>query len=151
VKATAEETAALREKATQAHHDAVSELAEIVMAAGWTEPQEIPLAVDLCAAPRTRRLNRVLFEVKTLRSGAELQRTRAGLAQLLEYRLLYGEQNDELCLVTTARVSEERTRLLRALGVDVAWIDGGKLVTTGVCTSKSVARLVAGGGDGSIA
>jgi hypothetical protein len=142
VKATPEEAAAEREKATQSHHDAVSQLAEIVTAAGWTEPQEIRLAIDLYSAPRGRRLRRVLFEVKTLRSGGELRQTRAALAQLLEYRLLYGEPDDDLCLVTTAPVSEERARLLRALGVDVAWIDHGAVMTTGVCTSRSVDSLL---------
>jgi hypothetical protein len=143
VRTTAEETAALREKATQAHHDAVCQLATILSAAGWTEPQEVERAIDLCAAPGTRRFRRVLFEVKTLNERNGLQRTRAGLAQLLEYRLLYGEPDDELCLVTTAAVNANRVRLLRALGVDIAWIDQGNLVTTGQCISRSVTRLLA--------
>jgi hypothetical protein len=60
----------------------------------------------------------------------------------LEYRFLYGEPEDELCLVSTAPVSSARMRLLRTLGVDVAWIENGRLVSSGVPISASVASLV---------
>jgi hypothetical protein len=73
----------------------------------WTEVEEIPLAVDLWGRRPGDGL-RVIFECKTLVEGdrtGELHQCRNGLAQLLEYRLLYGSPEDVLCLVVDGDIS----------------------------------------------
>jgi hypothetical protein len=50
-RATPEEIAALLEQANREHHRIVTRLAELLAAAGWTNIEEIPGAVDLGDAP----------------------------------------------------------------------------------------------------
>jgi hypothetical protein len=106
----------------------------------WEDVEEIPSAVDLWGRPR--RGHRVIFEAKTVSTRSEPVRLRAALAQLLEYRFFWGEPEDELCIVTTAPVSDERIRFLRTLGVDVVWFSDGRATTRGRCINESVAGLV---------
>jgi hypothetical protein len=49
----------------------------------------------------------------------ELSQTRAGFAQLYEYRLEYGRPDDELCLVVDRPLAARRQRLLDSLEVAV--------------------------------
>jgi hypothetical protein len=106
----------LQEKAKQGHHDLLVALARVLKGAGWTEIRETR-SIDLWAmAPGA---GRVIFEAKTVSSGNELSQTRAGLAQLLEYREVIGEPTDRICLVVDRRVSPERSELLEALKVAV--------------------------------
>ncbi len=62
---------------------------------------------------------RVIFEAKTITDTNELARTRAGLAQLYEYRLEDGKPDDEVCLVVNRSLSVRRLKLLDELGVAV--------------------------------
>jgi hypothetical protein len=70
----------------------------------------------------------VIFEAKTLGPRAELARVRGAVAQLLEYRFLYGEPADRLCLVTNQPVSDKRVRFLAFLGIAVVVVERGRLV-----------------------
>lgn len=120
-----QETLVLREKANADHHRLVAALHELLGTRSWTKIEEIPCAIDLWAV-RPRDGRRVIFECKTLRAGgapAELHQCRLGLAQLLEYRFLYGTSVDELCLVTSGPVSEQRVVFLESMGLGVLWID----------------------------
>ncbi|MBZ4373279.1 hypothetical protein [Corallococcus sp. AS-1-6] len=121
--ASPEDTLALREKATHGHYALLVELHRSLEAAGWTDIEEIPAAVDLWArSPNEGR--RVIFEAKTLAEGNELHQTRSALAQLLEYRHVHGAPEDELCVVVDRPLSIMRERILLALNVIVLWHDG---------------------------
>jgi hypothetical protein len=56
---------------------------------------------------------------------------RAGLAQLLEYRFLWGDPDDLLCLVTNKQIQPQRVRLLRALGIEWIRADARGISTDG--------------------
>jgi hypothetical protein len=112
------ETLALQEKARQAHHRLLAKLAAWLSARGWTQIEEIPAAIDLWACRPDGR-GRVIFEAKTVRDGTEIQRTRSALAQLIEYRLFFASDEDELCVVVDAPVSDRRCRVLDSLGIGV--------------------------------
>lgn len=118
-----EETQVLREKAVVGHHALLSALSNWLQARGWTGIEEIPLAVDLWARMPGGR-NRVIFEAKTVRVGSEGPRIRSAIAQLFEYRFLYGDPDDQLCLVCNQPVSSRRIQLLEHLGIFVLWRDG---------------------------
>jgi hypothetical protein len=118
---TPEELAQLAEKANATHHRLLVELKRRLERDGWTDIEEIPAAVDLWAR---RSANRVIFEAKSIAATKELAQTRAGLAQLLEYRFFYGSPDDLLCLVTDVPLSDGRLRFLAAMGVHVLWFDG---------------------------
>jgi hypothetical protein len=118
-----EETQALREKAVKGHHDLLCALQSWLEASGWTEVEEIPQAVDLWALMPDAK-TRMIFEAKTVRTGSEGPRVRSAIAQLLEYRFLYGEQADRLCLVCDQPLSGRRVPLLEHLGIAVLWLDG---------------------------
>ena len=121
--ANPEDTQALREKAVSGHHELLSSLTDWLQARGWTEIEEIPLAIDLWAlAPHGG--GRVIFEAKTVRSGSEGPRVRSAIAQLLEYRFLYGAEDDRLCLVCDRAISGRRVPVLEHLGIAVLWWDG---------------------------
>lgn len=136
---TAEETGALKEKAVEAHHQILVELHKALRAAGWLEITEIPAAIDLQGqAPSGIR---VLFEAKTLSGKNESDQVRRALAQLLEYRFLYGLPEDELCLVTNGPIDERRDRLLHALGIEFAWVDSGGFHTSGSLFRSAVASF----------
>ena len=95
----------------------VADLADWLAGGGWTEVEEIPAAVDLWA--RRPSGSRVIFEAKTLRDGTEMERIRSALAQLIEYRLLYGEPDDELCVVADGPIGDRRCRILDSVGIGV--------------------------------
>ncbi len=137
---TRDEILAEQEKATHGHHALMTDLHAAVTAAGWTDIAEIHSAVDLWAScPQTG--GRVIFEAKTIRAGSEGRRLRTALAQLLEYRFLYGAPADELCVVTSAPVSDERLRFLRSLGIDTLWFSAGRLNTNDEPCCTSIAAL----------
>jgi hypothetical protein len=117
-----EATQALREKAVKGHHELLSALTASLQARGWAEIEEIPLAIDLRALMPDGK-TRVIFEAKTVRSGSEGPRVRSAIAQLLEYRFLYGEEEDRLCLVCDQAISGRRVPLLEHLGIAVLWAD----------------------------
>jgi hypothetical protein len=122
-RATPEEIAALQEKANQEHCRLVARLAEVLAAAGWTNVEEIPAAVDLwVTAPDAS--GRVIFEVKTLSGTNEVGQCRAALAQLFEYRFFYGEESDRLCVVVNGPVADRRRAFLEGVGVALIVIDG---------------------------
>jgi hypothetical protein len=108
----------LQEKARQAHHRLLSDLASWLTARGWTGVEEVPAAIDLWAS-RPAGDTRVIFEAKTVRDSTETERMRSALAQLLEYRLFFGAEDDELCVVVDAPISDRRCRVLDSLGIGV--------------------------------
>ena len=110
-----EEILTLQEKAARGHHELIVRLNAELHVAGWTEIAEIPSAIDLWG--RAPSGIRVIFEAKTISDRNEMVQTRSGLAQALEYRILYGEPDDLLCLVTDRVVALRRARILDALGV----------------------------------
>jgi hypothetical protein len=116
------------EQANKLHHDILVALEKALRAASWTGIAQIKGAVDLWAEHDGRR---VIFEAKTLTAENELNQSRSALAQLLEYRHLYGAPADRLCVVTNQPLSKRRIRLLEALEVmtmfvadDRLWPDG---------------------------
>jgi hypothetical protein len=137
-----EETRALQEKATRAHHDLLVELVTALEQRQWAEIEEIPAAVDLWARPEDSADTRVIFEAKTVSARSSAARLRGALGQLLEYRFFWGEPTDELCVVTSAAVPDERIRFLRAMGVDAIWFEGGRPVTRGASFNPTVAQLI---------
>jgi hypothetical protein len=122
----AAETAALQEKAVQAHHALLATLNEALLAAGWSDVEEIPAATDLWG--RSPDGDRTIFEAKTLRPETELGRVRSAIGQLLEYRFFYGAPEDRLCLVADHPLSDKRVRLLGALGIAVVVIEEDRLL-----------------------
>lgn len=105
----------LREKAAQGHHALLVRLFGALHERGWTDIEEIPLAIDLRGrAPDTRI---VIFEAKTITADNETGQCRSGLAQLLEYRQDYGSPDDALCLVVDRTLSERRSDILDRLGI----------------------------------
>lgn len=142
--ATPEEILTQFEKATAGHHDLLVTLNEALAAAGWTNIEEVPAAIDLRAQPDEEASVPILFEAKTISARSEMRRVRSGLAQLLEYRFFYGAEADELCLVTSQPISDERIRFLRAMGVDVIWPEATGLATRGESLSLSIRRLTDG-------
>jgi hypothetical protein len=113
--ASPEAIARLQEKAARGHQRILVTLHTELRNSGWSELSYMPTAVDLSARDPVGR--RVLFEAKTIRSGTERARVRSGLAQLLEYRYVYGDENDGLCLVTNAALATERVAFLESLGI----------------------------------
>jgi hypothetical protein len=112
---TPEETLAEQEKANQAHHALLQRLHEHLKGLGWNCLEEIPVAIDLWGQGPSG--SRTIFEAKTI-DGNEIHQARAAIAQLLEYRFLYGKPEDRLCVVTDQPLSDLRQRLLRFLGFE---------------------------------
>lgn len=140
-RALPEETLALREKAVKEHHELLAALHQTLQAASWTDIQEIPAAIDLWArSPGEGR--RVIFEAKTL--GDEVHQARTALAQLLEYRLVHGAPEDELCLVVDGQLSDERERILTSLDIAVLWYDGRSFLATDEFSRDWLTTLVTG-------
>jgi hypothetical protein len=92
-------------------------LQERLVGAGWGEVEEIPAAIDLRATSPNGE--RVIFEAKTVSDSNETSQMRGGLAQLLEYRIEYGNPDDLLCVVVDREISLRRARLLDAFEVAV--------------------------------
>jgi hypothetical protein len=113
-----EERLALQEKASVPTMPCSAQA--LLEAGGWTEIQEIPVALDLWATDPIG--GRVIFEAKTIGDRNETTQCRGGLAQLLEYRLEHGSPEDELALVCDRAVSVRRGRLLNAIEVAVVVI-----------------------------
>jgi len=134
------EAAALSEKATQDHHDLVVALHARLLERGWTEVAEIERAIDLWG--RDMSGVRHIFEVKTIRPGRELARVRAALAQLLEYRFLYGAEDDGLCLVTSGPIGDRHARVLSHLGICVLTVEDGRFAAGSEITSHRVGDLL---------
>lgn len=112
----------LLEKARQGHHQILVDLAHWLDARGWTAIGEIPGSIDLWAtSPGDRRW---LFEAKTIRDSNQLSQTRGALAQLLEYRVTHGTDEDGLCIALDHSVPSERSDLLGRLGVAVVQVSG---------------------------
>ena len=116
---------ALNEQADTAHQATLKNFGLWLAGEGWSDLGEIDGATDLVASqPAQDGGHQVLFEIKSVRPGTERSRVRSGLAQLLEYRLRFGQPSDMLCLVTSstdsahpaapARLSRYRPRLSRA-------------------------------------
>ena len=114
VGSTPEERAQLLEQATKGHHALVRALAVHLEGAGWTQIEEVPGGLDLWATNGDRR---VIFEAKTLRNANAAHQVRLAVAQLLEYRFVYGKPGDGLCLVTDAPVTGQRVSLLDSLNI----------------------------------
>lgn len=112
-----EETAALREKSQQGHHDVIVCLHRELTGAGWDAVEEIPAAIDLRA--RTPAGACIIFEAKTISASNETEQARGALAQLLEYRQEFGHPDDDICVVVDVALSERRVDVLTRLGVGV--------------------------------
>src|SRR5262249_45276218 len=87
---TAEERAQMHEKANKGHHELVKALALRLVETGWSEIEEVPGGFDLSASKANQR---VIFEAKTLRNANAAHQVRFAIAQLFEYRFLYGSPN----------------------------------------------------------
>jgi hypothetical protein len=109
--------AAKREQANRGHHTLVSALNNFLRNVGCNDITEIPGAIDLWA--RRSDGTRVIFEAKTIAPSNELSQTRSGFAQLHEYRIEYGDNDDALCLVVDRPLSLRRQKLLDSFGVAV--------------------------------
>jgi hypothetical protein len=138
-RARPEETAALQEKATTAHHAILVALSQKLEDVRWSSIEEVPAAIDLRATSPSG--TRTLFEAKTLSARNEAHQVRNGLAQLLEYRFLYGDETDLLCLVTSRPIRDDRIRFLRALGIDVMWVDSTGMRTRGGAITEAVGEM----------
>src|SRR5262249_61083322 len=108
------ERAQLLEQATKGHHALILTLALHLDGAGWKQIEEVPGGLDLWATKADRR---VIFEAKTLRNSNAAHQVRLAIAQLLEYRFIYGTPGDGLCLVVDAPVTEQRIALLDSLNI----------------------------------
>ena len=115
-----EESLALQEKARQGHHALLVNLHAALARAGWTDLEEIPAAIDLRG--RTPSGQRIIFEAKTVSASNETSQCRSAVAQLLEYRLEYGQPEDALCLAVDERLSERRAEILDRLGIAVVMV-----------------------------
>jgi hypothetical protein len=134
---TYEEIAALQEKANQNHFRTLSGLAAALKAAAWTKVEEIPAGLDLWAT-RPGASGRVIFEVKSLSGSNEAQQCRAAVAQLLEYRFLYGNDADHLCAVFDRPIVDRRLAFLEALGIAVVILENKG---TGMCVGQRARAL----------
>lgn len=125
----------LAEQADRDHQDTLRAFGLWLKGNGWSELEEIDGAIDLLAKSDSHR---VLFEIKSIRSGSERTRVRSGLAQLLEYRLFLGQPNDKLCLVSNRPISERRLRLLDSLSIGHAYLEDGKVKISGTRASRAL-------------
>jgi len=141
---TPEEIAVLQEKANREHCRLLECLNKLLVAAGWTDVQEIPSAVDLWAVPPDGS-SRVVFEVKSLSESNEASQCRAAVAQLLEYPFFYGTDTDRLCIVVNLPVADRRRAFLEDLGVALLVIDStGRPQATGHLAQQWFGRDLCG-------
>ncbi|HMJ33162.1 MAG TPA: hypothetical protein VK501_04520 [Baekduia sp.] len=111
------EARALREKAQQGHHQLLAHLHTALDRRGWSALEEIPAAIDLRGQSPVGES--VIFEAKTINESNETSQCRGALAQLLEYRLEYGQPDDRLVVVVDNEVGSRRSDILERLGVAV--------------------------------
>ena len=83
-------------------------------------------ANDLEEAPRAfdLRVGSTIFEVKTTTPANHHDQVRMGLAQLLDYRIMCGPPQAELCLALDQPLLSRQRRLLDSVGVACVWFDG---------------------------
>lgn len=127
----------LAEQADHAHQATLRTLGLWLKTKGWSDLEEVAAAIDLLGRPPDES-GRVLFEIKSIRSGSERTRVRSGLAQLLEYRLFLGSEEDQLCLVSDRPISERRLRLLDSLGIAHLYIEQGEAHVSGTHASREL-------------
>jgi hypothetical protein len=125
----------LNEQADQDHQSTLSRFGLWLEGNGWSDLEEIDGAIDLLAKSGSRR---VLFEIKSIRRGGERARVRAGLAQLLEYRLFLGKPTDKLCLVSNRPISERRLLLLDSLSIGHVYLDEEAVNVSGTRASRAL-------------
>ena len=118
---------ALQEKANTNHFHILSKLVAALKEGAWINVEEISAAIDL-QATKTDSSGRVIFEVKSLSESNEADQCRAALAQLLEYRFLYGNDTDQLCAVFDRPIADRRLAFLEALGIAAVVFDGEGIV-----------------------
>lgn len=99
-------------KAVDGHHDLLVALHERLVAIGVNagEIEEDRRGFDLRACG-------TIFEAKTTTDENSHQQIRLGLAQLLEYRLVHGPADAQLCLVVDRNIDGRSRRLLEALNI----------------------------------
>ena len=139
--ANPEETAAKREQANTGHHAILVTLNRNLAALGCRSIEELPGAIDLRATRSDG--TRMIFEAKTLSDTNELSQTRAGFAQLVEYRVEYGAPDDDLCLVVDRPISVRRQKLLDAVDVAALMVAADDIVAANDLGSRLVDRLTA--------
>ena len=137
--ANPEVTAAKREQANAGHHAILVALNRTLTALGCQSIEELPGAIDLRATRPDG--TRMIFEAKTIGDTNELSQTRAGFAQLVEYRVEHGASDDELCLVVDRPLSVRRQKLLDALDVAALVVMDSDLVAANDLGSRLVDRL----------
>lgn len=109
------------EKARQDHHALIVDLYRWLVQRGWSG-LEWDQSVDLWGvSPEDQR---VIFEAKTVADN-ELTQLRGALAQVFEYRALYGEEDDLLAVVVNQTVSSRRADVLDRLGVALLLVEDG--------------------------
>lgn len=127
------------EQADAAHQRTLSTFGQWLADRAWESLEEMDGAIDLIGqAPPEQGGRRAIFEIKSITLGTERTRVRAGLAQLLEYRLFLGEPKDALCLVSNRPISERRLRLLNHLGIAHAYVEGGQVAVSGIKASRDL-------------
>jgi hypothetical protein len=130
-----------QEQADQNHQATLRTLGLWLEESGWTNLEEIDGAIDLRAKrPGRGDHRRVLFEIKSTRPKSERGAVRSGLAQLFEYRYLFGSSEDKLCLVTNRPINTQRRRLLNSLDIGHAYIEKGKVHISGTTASRAIFR-----------
>jgi 5-methylcytosine-specific restriction protein A len=130
---------ALNEQADTAHQATLKRFGLWLKSEDWVNLDEIDGATDLVANQPARTGGRqTLFEIKSVRSGTERSRVRGGLAQLLEYRLRFGDPDDLLCLVTSRTIPYPQQQLLDSVGIGHAYVDRGRIRISGTQSSRAI-------------
>jgi hypothetical protein len=126
------------EQADKAHQRTLRTFGLWLRENGWGDLKEIDGAIDLLAKLPTVSdgQQRALFEIKSIKPTTERTRVRSGLAQLLEYRLFLGSNDDRLCLVSDRPISERRLRLLDSLSIGHVYVEGGEVSISGTASSR---------------
>jgi len=127
---------ALREKANKRHFNTLCALDSYLREEGWRNVEEIPAAIDLRA--RKPGAGRVLFEVKTITASNERRQVRSALAQLVEYRIFFGNRRDKLCLVTNSPIGHRRLQVLDELGIGHAYFERHRLIPSPTSATTAV-------------
>jgi hypothetical protein len=130
----------LSEQADETHQRTLRTFGLWLRDNGWGNLEEIDGAIDLLANLPTSGSSqrRTLFEIKSIRGTTERTRVRAGLAQLLEYRLFLGAKGDRLCLVSDRPISERRLRLLDSLSIGHVYVEKDEVCISGTRSSRAL-------------